>query len=93
MRVRLAQGRVARARMSPARSKPVTPSSFSPFPQLIAPIVEDDGERDANSRPATWPPYAIDRDDAGFRLIDIDASIDWDGWRLPQFDEIEGGEK
>ncbi len=84
MKVRLSQGRVARARF--ARGIPVNPSAPSPFPpSMIAILPESD--------PKSWPNYILDWDDDGVpHIVDVDASIEWDGWRVPEFDQIEEGD-
>jgi len=81
MKVRLASGRAARARI--ARGVPVTPSTPSPFPQAIQAVV-DLPEID----PESWPNYVLDWDDYGTpHLVDVDASIEWDGMRIVLVDD------
>ena len=51
------------------------------------------------SDPESWPQYVLDWDEDGApHLIDIDVSIEWDGWRIAgfedlrnEFDQVEGG--
>ena len=85
MKVRLASGRAARARI--ARGIPVTPSTPSPFPQAILGVVNL-----PESDPEFWPNYVLDWDEDGVpHIVDVDASIEWDGWRVPEIDQVEGG--
>ncbi len=82
MKVRLSQGRVARARI--ASGVRVLPSSTSCASHAYADVPESD--------PESWPQFILDWDDDGVpHLVDVDASIEWDGWRLPEFDELDGG--
>jgi hypothetical protein len=85
MKVRLSSGRAARARI--ARGVPVTPSTPSPFPQAILGVVNL-----PEIDPEFWPNYVLDWDEDGVpHIVDIDASIEWDGWRVPEIDQVEGG--
>jgi hypothetical protein len=79
MRVCLAQGRAAPARA--ARELPPLPPNCAMADSI------------AESDPATWPQYVLDWDDDGSpHIVDIDCCIEWDGWRIPEFDSSEGGE-
>jgi hypothetical protein len=86
MKTCLSQGRAARARR--ALAEPVVPSTASPFPVAvhIAAVPESD--------PESWPRYVVDRDDedGSFHLVDIDCHLEWDGWRIDEFDRVEGGD-
>ena len=77
MKVRLSAGRAARARA--ACRTPIKPSTPSPFPNVIISEVPE-------SDPESWPQVVIVRDDENrtLHLVDVDASIEWDGWRSPR---------
>ena len=73
MRVRLSQGRIARARKAQADD----PTAGS--------VAESD--------PESWPQYVLDWDEEGVpHVVDVDASIEWDGWRVAELDQVEGGD-
>jgi|SRR5271166_3430218 len=78
MQVRLNQGRIARARR--AHGVPVDPSSQDI--RAVADLPESD--------PESWPQYVVDCDEDGVpHIVDVDASIEWDGWRIPEFDQTK----
>ena len=85
MNVRLSAGRAARART--ACRTPIKPSTPSPFPNVIISEVPE-------SDPESWPQVVVVRDDENgtLHLVDVDASIEWDGWRIPELDQVEGGD-
>jgi hypothetical protein len=86
MKVRLANGRAARARARkhPLRGTCTKPATVLPFSHFMAAVPEGD--------PESWPPYVIHRDENGvLHIVDVDCPIEWDGWRIPEFDQAKGG--
>ena len=79
MPARLAQGPAAHTRVG------LLPSSASTPAQAIAGIPESD--------PESWPQFVLDWDEDGVpHLVDVDASIEWDGWRVTEFGQVKGGD-
>ena len=77
MTVCLEEGQLDRARFT--RGIPVHPSISQSSPEA-----DDFGESD----PESWPQFVLDWDEDGVpHLVDVDASIEWDGWRIPDVDQ------
>ena len=85
MRVRLKQGRVARARNAHEDSDQRSAINDQGL------LTDEAITNTKNPRALVWPRYFLDWDDRELvpRIVDVDAAMEWDGWRCP---ELEGGD-